>query len=150
MSKAKAAKKQKLAKRLVRWLLYNTIFALLPLGLSVLLRALAGKLSIEALTSSPDILFFALMISATAMGDMSETAAPLGWDITFTILGSALLLGAVTSAILYGSLLYDSIVIPGSADFRERLLWVSIGLGVIMFILGTVVEVLIGKIEGKP
>ncbi|WP_414583120.1 hypothetical protein [Scytonema sp. PCC 10023] len=62
---------------------------------------------------------------------------------------SALLLGAVTSAILYGSLLYDSIIGPGSENFRERLLWVSIGLPLVMYILGTLVEVLIGKIEEK-
>ncbi len=147
----RANKKQKLAKRLTRWLTYNTIFALLPLGVSILLHTLAGKLSLQTFSDSPEVLFFALTISATAMGDISETITPIGgWDLTFTILSSALLLGAITSAILYGGLIYDTtIIINSPSGFREKLLNVSIGLALVMFILGTVVEVLIGKIEGK-
>ncbi|MEG3874089.1 MULTISPECIES: hypothetical protein [unclassified Microcoleus] len=146
----RANKKQKLAKRLTRWLTYNTIFALLPLGVSILLHSLAGKLSLQTFSNSPEVLFFALTISATAMGDISETITPIGWDLTFTILSSALLLGAVTSAILYGGLVYDTtLVINSPSGFREKLLSFSIGLALIMFILGTLAEVLIGKIEGK-
>lgn len=148
-NRSRSGKKQKLAKRLVRWLTYNVIFALLPLAVSVLLRALVNKLSIQDFSNSPEILFFALTISATAMGDLSEIASPLGWDIYFSIFGSALLLGAVFSSILYGSLVYDSIIGPGSMEFREKLLVFSIGLAIILFFLSTVVEVLIGKIEGK-
>lgn len=146
----RANKKQKLAKRLTRWLTYNTIFALLPLIISTLLHFLTGKLSLQTFSNSPEILFFALTISATAMGDISETITPIGWDLTFTILSSALLLGVVTSAILYGGLIYDTtIVINSPSGFRENLLKFSIGLALVMFILGTLVEVLIGKIEGK-
>jgi hypothetical protein len=146
----RANKKQKLAKRLTRWLTYNTIFALLPLGVSVLLHFLAGKLSLQTFSNSPEVLFFALTISATALGDISETITSIGGDLTFRILSSALLVGAVVSAILYGGLIYDTtIVINSPSGFRENLLNFSIGLAVVMFILGTVVEVLIGKIEGK-
>lgn len=140
----------RLAKRLVRWFTYNCLFALLPLITALVLHALADKLTIDAVASSPEILFFALMVSATAMGDLSEIATPLGgWDITFRILGSALLLGAVWSAILYGSLLYDSVIGPGSVAFRSRLLIVAVGLAAVLFVLSTLVEMLIGKIEGK-
>ncbi len=135
--------------RLVRWFTYNVVFALLPLGAALLLRALAGKLTTEAVANSPEILFFALMVSATAMGDLSEIAAPLGWDLTFRILGSALLIGAVFSSILYGSLLYDSVIGPGSAAFRSRLLTVSIVLAVVLFIVCALVEILLGRIEVK-
>ncbi|WP_414583121.1 hypothetical protein [Scytonema sp. PCC 10023] len=85
MSRAKAAKKQKLAKRIISWLTYDTIFALLPLGISIPLTTLAGKLSIEAFTKSPEILFFSLMISANSMRDINEISAPIGRDLTFTI-----------------------------------------------------------------
>ncbi|MEL6931001.1 MAG: hypothetical protein AAFO95_20600, partial [Cyanobacteria bacterium J06600_6] len=98
MSRAKPKKNnQRLAKKLIRWLTYNTLFALLPLAISILLRTLTGKLSIETLTNSPDILFFALMISSTALGDMNEVADIIGWDATFSLLSSALTLGAITS-----------------------------------------------------
>ena len=39
--------------RLVRWFTYNVVFALLPLGAALLLRALAGKLTTEAVANSP-------------------------------------------------------------------------------------------------
>jgi hypothetical protein len=149
MSKAKPTKKHKLAKRIVRWLTYNVIFALMPLAVSILIRALTNKLSVNDLSSSPEILFFALTISATAMGDLSEVAIPIGWDITLTIFGSALTLGAVLSAIIYGCLLYDSIISTGSIVFHERLLWISVSLSIILFVLSTAVEIIIGKIEGK-
>jgi hypothetical protein len=146
----RANREQKLAKRLTRWLIYNTIFALLPLIISVLLHFLTGKLSMQTFSNSPEILFFALTLSATAIGDISETITPIGWDLTFTILSSALLLGVVTSAILYGGLIYDTtIAINSPSGFRENLLNFSIGLALVMFILGTLVEVLIGKIEGR-
>lgn len=139
-----------MGKRLVRWFTYNVIFALLPLGTMLLLRALAGKLTVAAVAESPEILFFALMINATAVGDLTEITTHLGgWDLTFRIFGSALLLGAVCSAILYGCLVYDSVVGPGSATFRAQLLSVSIWLAIVFFVLSTIVEALIGRIEGK-
>ena len=150
MSRAKSKKtNQRLAKKLIRWLTYNTLFALLPLGISILLRTLSGKLSIETLTNSPDILFFALMISSTTLGDMNEVADIIGWDTTFSILSSALTLGAVTSAILYGSFLYGDIANVDVVNFRSRLFWVSIGLSIVMYVLATLVEILIGKIENQ-
>ncbi len=137
------------AKRLVHWFMYGCIFALVPFIVSVSLHALAGKLDIDAVASSPEILFFALMVSATALRDLSGIAASLdGKDAIFDLLRSVLLLGAMGSAIFYGSLLHDSIIGPGSADFRLRLLWVAIGMAIVLFLLGTVVEILIGRIEG--
>ena len=137
-----------MAKRLVRWFTYNFFFALLPLCAAVSLRFLAGKLTIQTIAGSPEILFFALMVSATAMGDLNDKAKPIGWDIRFRIFGSALLLGAVCSAILYGCLLYDGIIGPGSVTFRSRLLTVEIALAVALFLLSTAVEAMLGKIEG--
>jgi hypothetical protein len=125
------------------------MFALLPLCAALFLRFLTGKLTVEAVANSPEILFFALMVSATAMGDLSEIATPVGWDVTFKILGSALFLGAVWSAILYGCLLYDNIVGPGSLAFRSQLFRVTVGLAIGLFLLSTIVEVILGKIEGK-
>jgi hypothetical protein len=138
-----------LAKRLIRWFTYNLLFALLPLFAALFLRSLADKLTGEIVANSPEILFFALMVSATAMGDLSGIATPVGWDVTLKILGSALLLGAVWSAILYGCLLYDSIIGPGSIAFRSQLFKVAVGLAIGLFLLSTTVEVILGRIEGN-
>jgi hypothetical protein len=137
-----------LGHRLVRWFTYNLIFALLPLCAAVLLRALAGKLSTDAIANSPEILFFAIMVSATAMGDLSEVTAPIDRDLILKVLQAILLIGAIWAAVLYGTLLYDSIIGPGSPSFRLGLLQVSAGLAVSLFLFSTVTQVLLGKIEG--
>lgn len=117
----------------------------------VTLRYLAGRLAVDDLAKSPEILFFALMVGATAMGDLFEIAPTIGWNPTFGILGSFLLIGSMFSAILYGSLLfsllyYDSI---GSSanSFRFGLLLVSMILAAILLLVSTLTEILLGKIE---
>ena len=74
-----------MAKKLISWFTYNLLFALLPLAASLFLRVIYGSLTTNAIENSPEILFFSLMVSATAMGDLSEIAKPLGWDIIFRI-----------------------------------------------------------------
>jgi hypothetical protein len=142
-----------LSKRLIRWVTFNVIFALLPLIVLLVLRQLAGKLSSDDLAASPEILFFALMVSATAMGDLSEVLPAVGWSPTFGILGSFMLLGAVFSAILYGgllsSLLFGDILGPAAKSFRSGLLIMSVCLAVVLLIVSTLTEILLGKIEAK-
>lgn len=138
-----------MAKRLIRWFTYNLLFALLPLCAAILLHALAGRLTTEALANSPEILFFAIMVSATAMGDLSDITGILGWDILLRIIASTLLIGAIFSAILYGSFLYDTIIGPGSLVFRARLFRISIWLSIVLFVLGTLVEILVARIEDQ-
>ncbi len=137
-----------MAKKLIRWFTYNLIFALLPLGASLCVRALLyGNLTTDVLANTPEILFFSLMVSATAMGDLSEIAKPLGWDNLFRIFWFVLFFGAIWSAFLYGIYIYDSISGPGSIEFRKRLLSFSMGLSIVFVIFSTTVEVLIAKIE---
>lgn len=136
-----------MANRLVRWITYNLIFASLPLISSLLLRHLVDKLTLDALANSPEILFFSLMISATALGDLGEIKPPSHWEILFKIFWSALLLGAIGSAILYGAFLFDSIIGPQSPVFRLRLLTFSMWMTAAYFVLSTAVEVIIGRLE---
>jgi hypothetical protein len=93
------------------------------------------------------------MVSATAMGDLSEVLPSIGWSPTFGILGSFMLLGAVFSAILYGgllsSLLFGEILGAAAKSFRSGLLIVSICLAIILLVVSTLTEVFLGKIESK-
>jgi hypothetical protein len=125
------------------------MFALLPLAAAVTLQALNRTLTTQAVANSPEILFFALMVSATAMGDISEITIPVGWDLRFRVFWSCLLLGAIWSAVLYGGLLYDSIIGPGSPSFKLRLLVLSIIVAVLLFVVSTVVEALLGRIKDE-
>ena len=138
-----------MARRLVRWFTFNIAFALLPLGAAILIRSLSGKLTREALANSPEILFFALMISATAVGDLLAVPKPEDNGIVFQILWSALLLGAVFAALLYGVFLYVSIMNPAASDFRVGLWGVSVWLAVTFAIVSTLAEAWIGQMEAS-
>lgn len=137
------------SKRLIRWFTYNFIFALIPLAATLSIHGLAGKLTFVALVNSPEILFFALMVGATASGDISEVSAPFERDIQFRIFKSFLQIGTAVAALFYGVFIYDSVINPNPTIFRSRLFLVSIGLAVVLFGVGTAVEVILGKIEKK-
>src|SRR3954447_15799089 len=115
-----------MASRLVRWFTFTVLFALLPLGVTVLLGKLTGTFTIRVLQDSPEILFFALMICATSLGDIQALRSAVGNDLPLLALWSALLLGAVFSAILYGSLAYDKLIPGGIPHFQQNLLYVSV------------------------
>lgn len=134
--------------RILRWIKYNLIFALLPLGVSILFRFLVDKLSFDSLSNSPELLFFSIMVSATSLDDISEIKKYYSkLDFTIKILGSALLFGAIWSAILYGTFLYDSLVVNNELSIRESLFKISIYMGIALFIISTSVQIIIGKIE---
>lgn len=136
-----------MAKRLIRWITFDIVFALIPFILILVLRFLTGSLSVQTLSSSPEILFFAIMVSATATGDLYGLADPLGWDVQLRILFSFMLFGAVFSAILYGSFLYDTIIGSISPVFKENLFRLSIFLTSALAILAFLAEILIARIE---
>lgn len=133
-------------KRLIRWITYNFAFALLPLVVASIMHSLNGTLTTQFFANSPEILFFALMVSATALGDLSEVRVSIGKDLLLQVSSSCLLLGTVVSAILYGALLHDSIVGPNSVSFQGNLLNLAIIVAVMSFVASTTVEVLLGRI----
>ncbi len=137
-----------MTKRLLRWFTFNVVFALFPLITAILFRKLAGKLTPDDIAQSPEILFFALMISATALGDLSEVIPSVGLDALLGALAAILLIGSIFSAILYGGLLYNSIM-DTDPIFRARLLNYSIFLAVSLFGVSTLTEVMLGRIAGK-
>ena len=136
-----------MAKRLVRWFTYTIFFALLPLGISILIRSFTGNISLRSIANSPEFLFFSLMVTATALGDLSETFRNSLRTLTFDILRSGLLLGAVFSAILYGSFIYDSITNPEIDQFRIQLFGLTKWLAIVFGIVSTIAEAWIGRME---
>jgi hypothetical protein len=135
-----------LKKRLNFWFT-NVMFALLPLGMSLLLRGLGHSLSYEEIAKSPEILFFAVMVSVTSFGDMTEKQELLdavGFALLFK---SSLQIGAVVSCILYGFLLRDIVPGPGSAEFRNNLLTLSLIIAGLLLVISTLAEFRIGRAE---
>ena len=137
-----------MAARLIRWYTFTVAFALLPLITTLALRYMQGSLTVRALEDSPEVLFFALMVCATALGDIHELRSAIGTDNLLYAIFSILLLGVCASGILYGSLVWDKITTGGTADFQRRLLAVSIGLAIVFLALGTTVQVFVSRIEG--
>ena len=133
-------------KRLINWFLFNVCFALLPLISVWFFRALAGKSAVKTIDDFPEILFFSLMVCATTVGDLRGLEKPAKWNKTFLVLESALLLGAVGSAILYGGLRFAGIINP-EVSFRESLLGYSMLITILLFFLSLTSEILISLVD---
>jgi hypothetical protein len=88
---------------LLRWLVFNVGFGLLPFGFSILLGLLHGEAP-RFVQNAPELLFFTLMLCAIQMGE--SFAAPGGGNGRRGTLRDAafcgfLLVGVITAA-LYG------------------------------------------------
>lgn len=138
-----------MAVRLIRWFTFAVVFALLPFLTSLLFRGMAGVLTTDAIQQSPELLFFALMICATAMGDLNELSSAVGKDTVLRILSSALLLGASVAGILYGGFVYVTLPNQTNLKFQANLFHLSLILAPVSLFVGTVVQVLIAKTESK-
>ena len=138
-------------KRLIRWFFIILPFALIPFAIGIFLRLIAGEFTLGNIASSPEILFFTLMVCATALSDRNEIDQISKSQTVFQLLGSALIIGAVFSAILYGILLYNNIFEHDAVGFQSpSFFWFEIVFAIIFLVIGTVTEVIIGQIEDKP
>jgi hypothetical protein len=136
-----------LRRRLIRWFFFSFLFALVPLLAVLLIRFLAGQLNLQALQeNSSEILFFALMICVTSLGDLNDLIEPVGKDDLLYGLSLFFVFGAVISAVLYGTFIFELLVGSNIVGFRRGLMWLSIGLGVVLFIVGTLVQVLLARV----
>jgi NO-binding membrane sensor protein with MHYT domain len=109
-------------------------------------RSLAGKSTVKTIDDFPEVLFFSLMVCATTVADLRGLEKAAKWNKTFLVLESALLLGAVGSAILYGGLRFAGIINP-EVSFRESLLTYSIVITVLLFVLSLTSEILISLVD---
>jgi hypothetical protein len=138
--------------RLLRWCFFSVAFALLPLALAVFMPYLVlGERADphRLVRGSPEMLFFCLMISATALGDLFEVSRGR-WRALVYGLGVVLLLTAVLSAILYGSFLHDILMSAdgrGRLDFQTRMFRLSTALAYAAAVAAGLAQCLIGAME---
>ncbi len=135
--------------RLNRWFTFAVAFALLPFATSLLFRRLAGVLTTDAVQQSPELLFFSLMICASALGDLHELTSVVGKDSVMRVLSSALLLGAAFAGILYGGFVYAGLPNQASGTFQRNLFQLSLMLAPTSLFVGTVVQIMIARTEFK-
>ena len=105
---------------LIRFLVYNFIGALLPLFIAFSIRKTANIPPTPGVYA-PELLFFAIMISATALGDITDETKIVGNAPLFQSIKGALLFGAIATGVFYGMYQYDAIVGPGNPSFRSNI-----------------------------
>lgn len=141
----KAARK---GKRLSRWFWFNFVFALTPLMLVIVIRLLSNKLTFQDIASSSEILFFSLMLSATSIGDAIENSKLDRNEVLFTNMWCALLFVAIISSVLYGCLLFDTVLNLNLEVFRSKLFYLSLLLALASLSISFITQLWIAKVEG--
>lgn len=136
-----------MGKRLINWFTYTVLFAFIPLGSSILMRYLAGKLVFPSHSDIPEFIFFSLMVSSTSIGDLLDFLPAKDWGIFLRLTWSALLFSIISSAVMYGSFVYENTLSLGPQVFKDNLLSVSIMLSIVLFILTLVLQIFIGKAQ---
>ena|SRR5579862_375711 len=101
--------------------------------------------------ASQELLFFALMVNATALSDLWDLTKPGGnRDFAIPIVRLALLLCAIASAVLYGGLRFLQVKSVAAEEFEDRLFELTLALSGVSLILAIVAEVIVAKIESTP
>jgi hypothetical protein len=133
-----AANGDPLFDRLTKWFTYAILFALLPFGISWGLRLLHGVTSIDWMYRSPEVLFFCVMLCATALGDINEVSSKAPPTRKLKVARIFLLLFGFVSATLYGALALDTLEGPGHAVFQRNLFWSSVVFATVLAGIATV------------
>lgn len=98
--------------RMLKWFLFTGFFGLLPFGFYVLFKSLREPDG--ALESSPELLFFSIVVSAAGVAELVGNLPAHRWRKVILASGGAVLVaGAVVSACLYGVYVDHTFNTPG-------------------------------------
>ena len=86
------------------------------------------------------------MVSVTVMGDTIEANKQIGRDDLVYALMMFFMFGAVMTAVLYGFFQFNHLVGTTIADFGTKVMWLSIVMAVILFLVGTGTQVFLGRV----
>lgn len=125
--------------------MYNFVGALLPLFIALFIRHISN-ITPRPGVYTPELLFFSIMISAIALGDITDEIK-LFKKTMFQIVKGILMFGSIVSGIIFGMYQYDAIVGPGNIPFREHITNSSLIIAVFLFLTSFVAEFLIAKIK---
>lgn len=132
---------------LIRFLMYNLVGALLPLFISLFIHYICN-ITPHAGVYTPELLFFSIMISATALGDVTDEIK-LYEKMTFQLTKGILIFGSIGAAIIFGMFQYDAIVGPGNILFRENITKFSLIIAIFLFLISFITEFIVAKIKGN-
>ena len=132
--------------RLIRWFSVNVVVALLPLAASLFIHNVSGQLHHDLWKASPELLFFSLTLSVTALGELMDLSRAIGREIVVTLSQSVLLIGILWTGLMYGAYLHEIAFPNSSSALQKPMLQMSIGIAITTLILGTIIEVFISKV----
>lgn len=137
-------------RRIINWITYTIVCALLPMMISLLVRnIIISTQEINTYNYSGELLLFSVMVAATSIGDIKDFQVVVGKDIFLDIFFSSMLVLLLVSSILYGcNVIADNVKLElfdvnGSVFFFSRIISVIIG------ILGAIIQIVIARSEGE-
>ena len=143
--------KPTVAVTLFRWFVTNTILPLLPLFFVWFALRLSNQ-SVDW-TKSTDLLFFTVMLTLSALVDISSTIKTLQTDLVWNVMYYGMVIGLVLSTGFYGLLLYNvngpSADEPTSLMFRQNLHPWVIAMALFFVVASTFCRYLVAKVECK-
>lgn len=143
-----------MSKHIIRWLTYDVAFALIPLVCMLFWRYTLRKFTFEEIAKSPELLFFSLMVCATALVDLADIKRIEGTKDRFLeVFRSSLMLGAIMTAILFGALQFADVLELSKLDpttsklFYPAIWYASVACSTAAFVLALSVQVFVSKVE---
>lgn len=137
----------KAGKRIIRWL-YTLAFGSIPLLASAAVHNLvAGDSSFDVFQNPPELSIFALVVSATVIADIFETAPIIGWNGVQAVIILVMILCLAYAAFLYAFCVREIIGGPGLPDLHHGILLHSSRLAGSCGVTCTVIEVWIARKE---
>lgn len=133
--------------QVLRFLIYNVLFALLPLAIAFVIRFLAER---PAPLSAyiPEIMFLGILVSITAMGDIGNERMRISERLTFDVVHTVLLICVIIEVAIFGAYTYDTLEHPLESQFRSNVAIAAIVLTPIMCLTGITAEVLLARMRG--
>lgn len=132
-----------MANRILKWVIYTLVFALLPTLISLLFSLIFG---FKVNDYSTELLFFTIMICATSLNDIQEMKNQIEKDFVFNFFFGVCLLIIVTVSVIYGSILLVNMS-ENAISLNCNIKLISIILSILSGIIGFLIQVILYRTE---
>lgn len=132
-----------MANRILKWVIYTLVFALLPTLISLLFSLIFG---LKVNDYSTELLFFTIMICATSLNDIQEMKNQIEKDFVFNFFFGVCLLIIVTVSVIYGSILLVNMS-ENVISLNCNIKLISIILSILSGLIGFLIQVILYRTE---
>lgn len=120
----------------------------MPLSISWVVRKL-GEVQAAPGAYAPELLFFGVMVSVTALGDLTDEEKSVGADWMIQLLKATLLFGALAVSSIFGVYQYDVIFGSSNITFRSNITLFALISSSLLFLASLLAEIVVAKIRGS-